>query len=180
MGEFKKIILDSANLDKGLRVHAQKVYKEYTDYAIISENFKKWNENIHQENNNFKPILKEMEPKYFERVLGEAIYEIEIGGRKYICVFRGTLFTSLKYHLERAFRDFHNSLSNNPNNFYCYLGNNMIFTVKKFFSSGGDIRLLKSGISKNKKEKNNWENHFIENRLNNFGKDKVWNLQKAS
>ena len=180
MGGFKKIILDSANLSPDLRVHAQKTYKEYTDYTIISQNFKEWNKTIHTENNKFRYILKEVEPKYFAKVFDKAIYEIKIGGKTYVCVHGGCLFTSLKYHLERSFRDYHNALSNNPNNFYNYLGNNMIFTIKKFFSCGGDISLLKDKIPNIKEEKNKWENYFIASNLNSFGKDKVWNLQKAS
>ena len=138
----------------------------------------KWGQSNKDKNNKWKELNQNnIKYKYlFETIKGEAIYCIFIEGKYYICVHRGPLFTCLKYHLERGFRDFHASNGKSKTVIEAYSKHNT-YTIDKFLNNGGEIRLLENNLPKKPaKIKNTAEYKCIDNFIEQYGKDKVWNI----
>ena len=128
---------------------------------------------IKKSNKNYK---KHLASYYLKSKKGECIYEIIINNKSYICVHRGSLYTSLKYHIERALRDWMGTIKENNNSFHTYVGKNGFALMENFFKNGGDIKLIEENI--NKKNKRDRETYYIQKFWKTKGKNKVWNLQK--
>jgi len=145
---------------------------------IISSSIIKWGLSNKDKNNKWKELNQHnLKYKYlFETIKGEAIYCIFIEGKYYICVHRGPLFTCLKYHLERGFRDFHASNGKSQTVISAY-SKHSTYTIEKFLANGGEIFLLENNLPKTPaKIKNSAEYRWIDTFIEKYSKDKVWNI----
>tara|TARA_B100002019_G_scaffold230578_1_gene204011 strand:- start:313 stop:933 length:621 start_codon:yes stop_codon:yes gene_type:complete len=146
--------------------------------TLTSENQIIWRSNIKDKNNKWRH-KNQHNPNYqylFKKIKGEAIYKIYIEGRYYICVHRGPLYTCLKYHLERGFRDFHDSNGKSQTVISAY-SKHSTYTIEKFLANGGEISLLENNLPKTPaKIKNAAEYKWIDFFIEKYGRDKVWNI----
>ncbi len=151
-------------------------------YKIHLAPFRNLHIQISEKWNEWK-LLNKQSPKYnylFQSIKGQAVYRIFIEGKYYVCVHKGSLFTCLKYHIKRAFRDHHVSLKDLPSVNSAYAINNT-WTPDIFFKNGGKIEILQSGIENVQAIKNEIEYSWIDKAVEEFGKEKVWNrLNKHS
>lgn len=184
---FKNHINDDIKIKAALLLEYDKQINEAKDIinnlpenvreTILSELHRERVRTIRNTNNKWK-LENKNNKKYkylFKSINGEAIYRILIEGKFYVCVHKGPLFTCLKYHLERGFRDYHNTIKHS-NTVVGAFGINQTYTVDKFFSNGGEIELLQSNIVNNKSVKDKCEYYWIDETYERFGEDKLHNV----
>jgi len=123
-----------------------------------------------------KKIKKSLPKYYLKSNKGHCLYEIIINKKCYICVHNGSLYYSLKYHLERALRDYLFTKKTNLKSFHTYIGINDLYKISKFRKNGGKVKLLAENI--NSKDKLKIESDFIKEAWNKYGKENVWNIRK--
>ena len=108
--------------------------------------------------------------KYTKSLKGICVYNILIGGKIYICRHRGSLKTSLIYHLERSLRDYMQTEKVNMNSFHTYIAKNGLYKLENFFKAGGDIKCEEENTIKER------ENEIIREAREECGTNYVWNI----
>ena len=131
---------------------------------LISEN---------KENN--KKHRKFFSKKYTQKRNGYCVYKININNKDYFCIYSGNMFACLRYHLERAFRDYINTTNPDPNAFGNYIAINKLYSIKEFLNKKGSISIIEEGLNKDNKLQK--ETQYICEAWEKKGKENVWNRQ---